>query len=1015
MKSKLQSKSTGLTATAAAAAAAPAASSTRFEAQAAAAAQLVAKRGTFLYQEVNGFTPNKQDQTGHYFGWQSIGSVTASALNTADNSVIFTSATGVGVKLYALSSSAFRIRFNPAPGADYSNNNSYAVVNTRLGAVMPQISQTGSIWTMNLGQIQVSIDLSSFLVSVFRGSQLIHTDTPGQGIFYIPGQEVIANFKNVPTNALYYGLGEKAGSLLAKNGFTTTFFNYDNFLYGKSLPNNPDGGPLDPREPLYSSMPFLLEVNPNPVGANAGAPYAYGLFFDNPAQSYFNIAASDYSDMSNKYYFGALYGDLDYYFMAGNSAADVMPQLTTLVGAAAMPPKYALGYHQGCYGYYDTARLTGAANAYRSSQIPIDGLHIDIDFQNNYRTFTISGAKFPNAKTMFDNLHGNGFKCSTNITSMITCNPLDEDGNPSSAYAARDTGVAQDVFIYNVLAGDTAPAEDRFIGTEDYGCNTNGFNPFIAKNNPTNDPNLNPANTPSFQGCGSSPPLGGSGYYPDLGDPAVQTWWGQNYKDLLSAGLDMIWQDMTCPAQVQTSGTPTSTNENQTPNKTFPLDLMLYDSRTGNYVPNAKIHNAYALNLIQATSAGINALRPNTRNFIIARGGYAGMHRYAALWTGDSASSWSFLQVNLPEVLNLGLSGQPLSGCDIGGFAPGSGSVGSDLITNYELFTRWMHLGAFLPWYRNHYDGYSKGFQEPYNYGDPVAANCSKYVQMRYRMLQIFYDAMYQATQTGMPIARALFLNFPNDTNLFQGYPSFSGVNGFVYTDPLSTQFMLGDSILIAPMLDPHETDINTNQPLPNPSQPLRPVYLPNGPGVQWYAYQDNQAPLLAAVNGGSVFTYTAGLDLVPIYIKAGAILPMRELEQYVGQLAQNPLTFNVYPGADSTYTMYQDDGVSTSAQTSGAYRITQISHTGVANGQSITIARTVDRFTPPEQFYYVSLLGSNAPANVTAAGTNLSNAGGAAALAASAVNAWYYNPDLKQVFAKIFDTQSSMTLTITF
>jgi alpha-glucosidase len=993
-----------------------AATSARFQGQATAAAQLVAKRGSYVYQEVNGFTPNQQDSSGRYLPWQSIGNVVAAPFDTTENSVVFSSSSGVSVKLYALGNSAFRIRFNPAPGADYTNNNSYAVVNSQVGPVNPKVTtKTPSTLVIDLGNIQVSVSLLPFQISVYRGNQLIHADTPGQGIFYIPGQEVIANLKNIPTNAQYYGLGEKAGALLAKNGFTTTFFNYDNFMYGKSLPNNPGGGPLDPREPLYSSMPFLIEVNPNPVGPYAGAPYAYGLFFDNPSQSYFNIAASDYSDMSNKYYFGALYGDLDYYFLAGNSAVDVLPQLLALTGPAAMPPKYALGYHQGCYGYYSSTRLEQAAAAYRNAQIPIDGLHIDIDFQNNYRTFTSSDAKFPNVQQVFAGLHNNGFKCSTNITSMITCNPLDENGNAQSSYDARDTGASQDVFLYNVLAGDAAPAQTQFIGTEDYGCNTRSFNPFIAKNNPTQDPNLNPANTPSFQSCGGDQALGGSGFYPDLGDPAVQAWWGKNYQYLLDIGLDMIWQDMTCPAQVQTSGSPTSTNNNPSPNKTFPLDLMMYDSLTASYVPNAKVHNAYALNLVKATSAGLNNLRPQVRNFIIARGGYSGMHRYAALWTGDSASSWDFLRLNLPEVLNLGLSGQPLSGCDIGGFASGSGSVGSNAITNYELFTRWMHLGAFLPWYRNHYDGYGKGFQEPYAYGEPVPTNCRKYIQMRYRMLQIFYDAMYQATQTGLPIARALFLNFPSDGGLFQGYPTFAGVNGIVYTDPLSTQFMVGDSILIAPMLDPHETDINTNQPLANPSQPLRAVYLPNGPGVQWYAYQDNQAPLLAPVPGGSAFTYTAGLDLVPIYIRAGAILPMRELEQYVGQLAQNPLTFNIYPGADSTYTLYQDDGTTTQAQTNQVFRITQISHTGMPGGQTIQVTRKVDNFTPPETFYYVSLLGTSAPGSAIAAGKNLPNLGDATALAASESNGYYYNANLNTTFVKIFDSQTTLTLTVTF
>ena len=196
----------------------------------------------------------------------------------------------------------------------------------------------------------------------------------------------------------------------------------------------------------------------------------------------------------------------------------------------------------------------------------------------------------------------------------------------------------------------------------------------------------------------------------------------------------------------------------------------------GNAVQNARVHNAYVLTLLQATFEGLNQLRPGMRNFIIARGGYAGMQRYAALWTGDSASSWEFLQINVPMVLNLGLSGIPISGCDIGGFAT-SGEIPNGTtsqpfvqngkviggITNYELLTRWILLGSFLPWFRNHYDGYFKQFQEPYAYGQPVPQNCRYFIELRYRMLPLYYSLMYENTQTGMPIARALFLNDPSD------------------------------------------------------------------------------------------------------------------------------------------------------------------------------------------------------------------------------------------------------------
>ena len=156
---------------------------------------------------------------------------------------------------------------------------------------------------------------------------------------------------------------------------------------------------------------MLIEYNPRPTGAYAGDPYAYALFLDNPAQTYFNIGANDYSNMDERYYFGALYGELHhYFFMADDTPALALGQYVKLTGPAPMPPMYALGSHQGCYGYYDVGKLLNVAETYRKWQIPIDGLHIDVDFQNNYRTFTSSPLKFPNPTEMFALLRSLGFK-----------------------------------------------------------------------------------------------------------------------------------------------------------------------------------------------------------------------------------------------------------------------------------------------------------------------------------------------------------------------------------------------------------------------------------------------------------------------------------------------------------------------------------------------------------------------------------------------------------------------------
>jgi alpha-glucosidase len=122
----------------------------------------------------------------------------------------------------------------------------------------------------------------------------------------------------------------------------------------------------------------------------------------------------------------------------------------------------------------------------------------------------------------------------------------------------------------------------------------------------------------------------------------------------------MVWQDMTDPA------TQPSVSDSMRW-KTLALNLMVWDETVQRSVPHAHIHNIYALNLVKATYDGLKTLRPNKRPFIIARGGFAGIHRYAASWTGDSASDWDFLAILIPEILNFGLSGQPLAGADVRG------------------------------------------------------------------------------------------------------------------------------------------------------------------------------------------------------------------------------------------------------------------------------------------------------------------------------------------------------------
>jgi alpha-glucosidase len=138
----------------------------------------------------------------------------------------------------------------------------------------------------------------------------------------------------------------------------------------------------------------------------------------------------------------------------------------------------------------------------------------------------------------------------------------------------------------------------------------------------------------------------------------------------------------------------------------------------------------------------------------------------------------------------------------------------------------------------------------------------------------------------------------------------------------------------------------------------------------------------------------------------------MRELEQYIGELTVNPLTINIYPGSDSAYQLYLDDGITTDAATKGVYRLTNINHQGITGGQNVRIQRITDNYTPAEPFYHVALLGTRHPSSVSAAGQSLTDVGNPASLASSPVNSYYWNASVQITFVKIFDTAPDITVT---
>jgi alpha-glucosidase len=232
-----------------------------------------------------------------------------------------------------------------------------------------------------------------------------------------------------------------------------------------------------------------------------------------------------------------------------------------------------------------------------------------------------------------------------------------------------------------------------------------------------------------------------------------------------------------------------------------------------------------------------------------------------------------------------------------------------------------------------------------------------------------------------MPISRALFLNDPSDPRVY---------------DWVDSEFFVGRDMLVAPIVT---------------RRSQRQIYLPAGSA--WYSFKDNREKLdVPIAGGGPPFDCVAPLDHVPIYIRAGAILPMRELEQYVGELPNNPLTINIYPGPDSTYQLYQDDGITGDAENERAYRLTEISHQSVPGGRRILVRRSYDRFTPSAPFFFVALLDTVHPSSVTISGALVPDVQSPEHLAAATSDAYYWNADIGITFIKVFDRASDLTVT---
>jgi alpha-glucosidase len=353
-------------------------------------------------------------------------------------------------------------------------------------------------------------------------------------------------------------------------------------------------------------------------------------------------------------------------------------------------------------------------------------------------------------------------------------------------------------------------------------------------------------------------PWGGNCGVVDFTLPEVADWWGALQQKPLDDGVRGFWTDM---------GEPAWSNEED-------ADRLNMQHHLGSH---AEIHNVYGLTWDQIVTEQFEKRNPNRRLFQMTRAAFAGLQRYTFAWTGDSGngndvlSGWEQLENQVVIGISAGLGGIPFFTTDISGYC---GDI-TDYPATAELYTRWMQFGVFNPLSRAHHEG--NNAVEPWMFGSETERICKTAIELKYTLFPYLYSYARKAYDTGLPILRGLFLEYPNDGQAVK----------------TENQFLFGRELLVAPVLKKGER--------------VKSVYLPEG---EWIDFNDQ----LTTYHGGQTIAYQAPLDVIPIFVKKGSVIPQMPVMQYIHEKKDYPLIIAIFPAAEgekAEFEIYEDDGES--------------------------------------------------------------------------------------------------------
>ncbi|PWA00097.1 hypothetical protein BB558_001309 [Smittium angustum] len=535
-------------------------------------------------------------------------------------------------------------------------------------------------------------------------------------------------------------------------------------------------------------------------------------------------------------------GVIDISFFGGPTAYDVINAYTDFVGRPRKIPYWTLGFHNCRWGYKSIDEVDQVIANYSKANIPLEVMWIDIDYMDRTRDFTFDPVNFEinRIQDTLNNLHANNQKMVMMVDPAIQRN---------SSYGPYARGIQDDVFIKN----------------------QDGSN-YVGQVWP------------------------GYTVYPDWFAPNVDKWWSNEFNMFFDQiELDGVWIDMNEVSSFCTGSCGSGIPEDVVPewpwtipnpppprtpnvNNTFLVPKYTINNHQNeisekgidtisvhaNGLIDYHVHNLYGHMMAQHTSKFLKTRRPNIKPFLLTRSTFAGSGAYADHWNGDNASNWDNLHVSISSMLDFGIFGIPFIGSDICGF---NGN------TTEQLCGRWTQVGAFYPFSRVH-NAKGQISQELYRW-DSVAESARRALNVRYSLLPYYYTKHHIASTIGTPVARPLVFEFSNDANTFA----------------IDAQFMIGEGILISPVVSENATTVD--------------AYIPKGIWYDWYNYSP-------VVGMGQNVTLDAPINHVNVHIRGGSIIPTQTPGKTVEDSRKNNFTLIVASdeNGNAQGELYLDDGI---------------------------------------------------------------------------------------------------------